>query len=72
MTGAAAPGAGLPNPSADRAPGRPAPPAAERPPGARAEAVIDACPNCGALMHAIRGSKQAICRNCGFKDSCCF
>jgi hypothetical protein len=30
------------------------------------------CPNCGAPMHAIRGSKHAICRNCGFKDSCCF
>jgi hypothetical protein len=30
------------------------------------------CPNCGAPMNAIRGSKQAICANCGFKDSCCF
>lgn len=30
------------------------------------------CPNCGALMPAIRGSKQAVCPNCGFKDSCCF
>lgn len=30
------------------------------------------CPNCGEPMHAIRGSKQAVCQNCGFKDSCCF
>jgi hypothetical protein len=30
------------------------------------------CPNCGAPMNAIRGSKAAICANCGFKDSCCF
>lgn len=30
------------------------------------------CPNCGALMNAIRGSKAAVCANCGFKDSCCF
>jgi len=75
VTGAAEPGSALPNPPPDRAPARPAAPAAAppaRPPGPRAEAVIDACPNCGAPMHAIRGSKQAICRNCGFKDSCCF
>jgi hypothetical protein len=30
------------------------------------------CPNCGAPMNAIRGSKAAVCSNCGFKDSCCF
>ena len=30
------------------------------------------CPNCDAPMHAIRGSKRAVCANCGFKDSCCF
>jgi hypothetical protein len=30
------------------------------------------CPNCGVLMVAIRGSKSAICGNCGFKDSCCY
>jgi hypothetical protein len=34
--------------------------------------AIGPCPNCGALMPAIRGSKQAVCPNCGFKDSCCF
>lgn len=33
---------------------------------------ISSCPNCGAPMYAVRGSKQAICSNCGFKDSCCF
>lgn len=30
------------------------------------------CPQCGFPMPAIRGSKQAVCRNCGFKDSCCY
>ncbi len=30
------------------------------------------CPNCDTPMHAIRGSKRAVCANCGFKDSCCF
>ncbi len=30
------------------------------------------CPQCGARMSAIRGSKAAICANCGFKDSCCY
>jgi hypothetical protein len=41
------------------------------PPAEDGEA-ISPCPNCGALMYAVRGSKQAICGNCGFKDSCCF
>ena len=27
------------------------------------------CPVCGEPMHAVRGSKSAICANCGFKDS---
>lgn len=30
------------------------------------------CPNCQAPMWAIRGSRAAICQNCGFKDSCCY
>jgi hypothetical protein len=30
------------------------------------------CPNCGAPMNAIRGSKAAVCSNCGFTDSCCY
>ncbi|MBV9280407.1 MAG: hypothetical protein JOZ41_10035 [Chloroflexi bacterium] len=37
------------------------------------EAVpVAPCPLCGFDMVAIRGSKDAICSNCGFKDSCCF
>jgi predicted RNA-binding Zn-ribbon protein involved in translation (DUF1610 family) len=30
------------------------------------------CPVCGFDMVAIRGSKEAVCSNCGFKDSCCY
>jgi predicted RNA-binding Zn-ribbon protein involved in translation (DUF1610 family) len=30
------------------------------------------CPQCGFTMMAVRGSKDAICSNCGFKDSCCY
>jgi hypothetical protein len=48
---------------------RPAPPPAPLEDTGEAEGP---CPNCGALMNAIRGSKAAICANCGFKDSCCF
>ncbi len=33
---------------------------------------IMACPVCGFDMVAIRGSKEAVCSNCGFKDSCCY
>lgn len=33
---------------------------------------IEPCPQCGHPMAAIRGSKDAICPNCGFKDSCCY
>jgi hypothetical protein len=29
------------------------------------------CPVCGFPMVAIAGSKQAICRNCGYKEPCC-
>ncbi|MBI5133207.1 MAG: hypothetical protein HZA83_00695 [Thaumarchaeota archaeon] len=29
------------------------------------------CPICGKLMSAIRGSKQAVCRKCGYKEDCC-
>jgi hypothetical protein len=42
------------------------------PPPAEDGAEISPCPNCGAPMYGVRGSKQAICGNCGFKDSCCF
>jgi hypothetical protein len=30
------------------------------------------CPQCGFPMIAVRGSKDAVCQNCGFKDSCCY
>jgi len=30
------------------------------------------CPQCGFPMMAVRGSKNAVCGNCGFKDSCCY
>ena len=42
------------------------------PPPAEDGEAISPCPNCGTPMYAVRGSKQAICGNCGFKDSCCF
>ncbi|MEA2639015.1 MAG: hypothetical protein QOF51_409 [Chloroflexota bacterium] len=29
------------------------------------------CPVCGFPIGAVRGSKAAICANCGFKDGCC-
>ena len=32
---------------------------------------IQPCPRCGTLIGAIAGSKEAICKNCGFKDPCC-
>jgi hypothetical protein len=33
---------------------------------------IAPCPQCGFEMNAIRGSRDAVCQNCGFKDSCCY
>jgi hypothetical protein len=33
---------------------------------------IAPCPQCGFEMIAIRGSRDAVCQNCGFKDSCCY
>lgn len=29
------------------------------------------CPNCGNMIGAQAGSKEAICKNCGYKDPCC-
>lgn len=29
------------------------------------------CPNCGEPIGVVAGSKEAICKNCGFKDPCC-
>jgi hypothetical protein len=45
-------------------------PVPERP-SQEAMPVMD-CPVCGFEMVAIRGSKDAVCANCGFKDSCCY
>lgn len=33
---------------------------------------VQPCPVCGFPMVAVRGSKDAVCSNCGFKDSCCY
>lgn len=29
------------------------------------------CPGCGELIGALAGSRDAICKSCGFKDPCC-
>lgn len=29
------------------------------------------CPQCGYEIGVVAGSKEAICKNCGFKDPCC-
>ncbi len=29
------------------------------------------CPSCGNTLSALQGSKDAICKNCGFKIPCC-
>ncbi|HSB46940.1 MAG TPA: hypothetical protein VLD37_02930 [Candidatus Bilamarchaeum sp.] len=36
------------------------------------DATSGPCPVCGAEMFSIRGSFRARCKNCGFKDACCF
>lgn len=36
------------------------------------DAPVQDCPQCGFPMNAVRGSKDAVCTNCGFKDSCCY
>lgn len=33
--------------------------------------VKQVCPKCGHLIGIIPGSRDAICKNCGFKDPCC-
>lgn len=38
----------------------------------QSDVPIAPCPQCGFAMVAIRGSRDAICPNCGFKDSCCY
>jgi DNA-directed RNA polymerase subunit RPC12/RpoP len=32
---------------------------------------VQRCPRCGAPMSAIKGSRDAVCRVCGYKDDCC-
>jgi len=29
------------------------------------------CPQCGMIMHGIAGAKNAVCQNCGYKETCC-
>lgn len=29
------------------------------------------CPNCGEVIGALPGGRDATCKNCGFKDPCC-
>ena len=38
----------------------------------RERVPVEPCPQCGVPMMAVRGSKEAVCSNCGFKDSCCY
>jgi hypothetical protein len=32
---------------------------------------LQPCPQCGSLISNINGTKDAVCRLCGFKDPCC-
>ena len=36
------------------------------------EELKKSCDQCGGVMKGIKGSKDAICSNCGYKDSCCY
>ena len=36
-----------------------------------AEIPLQACPRCLAPLSAIKGSRLAVCRRCGYKDDCC-
>lgn len=29
------------------------------------------CQSCGKIMSAMPGSRDAVCKNCGYKDPCC-
>jgi DNA-directed RNA polymerase subunit RPC12/RpoP len=44
----------------------------EAPRGAGNATPVAPCPQCGFQMMAVRGSRDAVCQNCGFKDSCCY
>lgn len=32
---------------------------------------LQSCPNCGAEIGAMAGGRDAVCKNCGYKDPCC-
>ena len=32
---------------------------------------LQACPRCLGPLSAIKGSRLAVCRRCGYKDDCC-
>ena len=32
---------------------------------------LQTCPRCLEPMSAIKGSRLAVCRRCGYKDDCC-
>ncbi len=32
---------------------------------------LQTCPRCLGPMSAIKGSRLAVCRRCGYKDDCC-
>lgn len=39
---------------------------------ARDDAIpLQACPRCLGPLSAIKGSRLAVCRRCGYKDDCC-
>jgi membrane protease subunit (stomatin/prohibitin family) len=42
-----------------------------RPPAVRRERT-QPCPQCGYAMSDLKGGREAICGNCGFKESCCY
>ena len=32
---------------------------------------LQQCPKCNVVMSALPGTRDAVCKNCGFKDPCC-
>jgi len=37
----------------------------------RATRPIQFCPVCSEIIGVLAGSRDAICKNCGYKDPCC-
>ncbi|MBI4136876.1 hypothetical protein HY469_02325 [Candidatus Roizmanbacteria bacterium] len=37
----------------------------------RAYRPVQFCPVCSEVIGALAGSRDAICKNCGYKDPCC-